>query len=129
MDEKRFIGLKMLAGISGNAWKIGQSSSYIRTITANVSTLPPEVFDSFPINGDSSKKISTVDFALMTYDMNVDQKKSLMEMYGISPDTIANILKVADKLADAMEHPIEDELASSTATDNKSTAYDAVEVD
>ncbi|MBQ8298713.1 MAG: hypothetical protein IJX99_02420 [Clostridia bacterium] len=97
--ENRLKILKMLSTTSDSSWKIGKSDTYINAVSAKISALPAEVFNGFYIDDAKTKKISTVDFALMTYDMAPADKNSLMELYGIHSDTISEILTIADEIA------------------------------
>ena len=102
----------MLSTTSDSSWKIGKSDTYIKAVSAKMSALPAGVFDGFYIDDAKTKKISTVDFALMTYDMAPADRKSLMELYGIHSDTISEILNVANEIA-----AVDDE--DPTITDNQ----------
>ena len=101
--ENRLKVLKMLSTTSDSSWKIGKSDTYIKAVSAKMSALPAGVFDGFYIDDAKTKKISTVDFALMTYDMAPADRKSLMELYGIHSDTISEILTVADEIAEIVD--------------------------
>lgn len=123
--DKRLIGLKMLSSFKNSEWKIGQSDFYINSITSRVAVLPAHIFNNFYINNDSSRPISTVDFALMTYDMGSFEKNRLMELYDIDASTIDEILKAADDISEFLdtfsEQPVERASASpfDDASDNK----------
>ncbi len=101
--ENRLKILKMLSTTSNSSWKIGKSDTYIKAVSAKMGTLPAEVFNGFYIDDAKTKKISTVDFALMTYDMAPADRKNLMELYGIHSDTISEILAVADEIAQIVD--------------------------
>lgn len=102
MDMKLKV-LRILSNMKDRNWKIGQTDEYINAFTSRITSLPQNVFDTFPINADPSKKISTVDFVLMTYDMRVEDRENLMQVYGIEHKTVATILRIADEIADTIE--------------------------
>lgn len=100
--DKRLDALKLLSSTSGK-WKIGMPDSCIAKITKQISYLPAGVFDGFFIDQEEEKKISTVDFALMTYDMSENARMDLMNLYGIHPATVNAIFHVADEIANVIE--------------------------
>ncbi len=61
------------------------------------------MFDDVSAIG-AEKKFSLVDFAVMTYDMNIAERESLMKLYNISPSDIASITHVADGIANLMHY-------------------------
>ena len=99
MKLGRYQALSILSSLNNNNWKIGKTISYVNTINSLLTTLPSNVFEKFPIDEGGNKKISTVEFALMTYEMAPEQRNALMEMYDISSDTMKKIFKVADDIA------------------------------
>ena len=99
MKFGRYKALSILSNLSDSNWKIGKTDSYINTISSMLTTLPSGVFDTFAIDDSGNKKISTVEFALMTYEMAQEQRKALMETYNISTDTMKRIFQVADEIA------------------------------
>lgn len=98
MDEKLKI-LKILANIGDSKWQIGKTDSFISAVNTCASSLPSSVFEKFKLNADPSKKISVVDFVLLTYNMRKEDKENLMEVYGIDHKTIVSILKAASNIA------------------------------
>lgn len=102
--ENRLKILRMLSTTGNSTWKIGKSDTYIKAVSAKINTLPSEVFDGFYIDDAQTKKISTVDFALMTYDMEPANRNNLMELYGIHADTINEILAIADEIAEIKDN-------------------------
>lgn len=112
--DKRLIGLNMLSNFKNNDWKIGKPDFYINSISSKVAALPEHVFNHFYISENSSKQISVVDFALMTYDMGNTDKSRLMELYDIDADTIDKILAVADDISDFLDSISEEKDAQTT---------------
>lgn len=94
--------LQILANCGDRDWKVGKTDSYIKSVSSKIDALPSSVFDKFFIGTDSSRKISTVDFVLMTYDMSSADKKSLMDMYDIDQETVTSILTAADEIVELM---------------------------
>ena len=103
MSDNRLKVLKMLSTASQSDWKIGKSSDFVNAVSAKINTLPASVFSNFSINANGDKKISIVDFALMTYEMTEADRNALMGLYEIDSETIKNILSTADEIAELME--------------------------
>ena len=102
MDKKQK-ALKILSDYTNSNWKIGKSDFDINSISARVSALPTGVFDYFYINTEEKKQISTVDFALMTYDMSEENRLSLMHTYGIKPSDVEAIYSAMNDIADILD--------------------------
>ncbi len=111
--DKTYKGLKILSSLKNNKWKIGKTDAYINTIFSKVSALPPHVFDGFSLTTSQDKKISTVDFALMTYNMSPENQERLMTAYSIDAATLSNILKVADEIGEEIETQESEDLSPS----------------
>ena len=94
--------LKFLANSADSSWKVGKSDSYIKTISSKISNIPPSAFDSFYIDNENQKPISTIDFAVMTYDMSPEDTVSLMNMYSVNKNTLQSVLNIADEIAELM---------------------------
>ena len=103
MSDNRLKVLRMLSNASQSDWKVGKSDDFIRAVSNKIGMLPTGVFDSFNIDAIGNKKISVVDFALMTYEMSDADKNSLMSLYEIDSSTIKNILNTADEIAEIFE--------------------------
>ena len=103
MSDNRLKVLRMLSTASQSDWKIGKSDEFINAVSSKINTLPANVFSNFSINADGDKKISIVDFALMTYEMSDADRNTLMGLYEIDSETIRNILNTADEIAEIME--------------------------
>ena len=103
MSDNRLKVLRMLSNASQSDWKVGKSDDFIKNVSGKISMLPASVFESFSIDANGDKKISVVDFALMTYKMNDIDKNSLMNLYDIDSDTIKSILSAADEIAEIFE--------------------------
>lgn len=103
MSDNRLKILRMLSNIGQTDWKIGKSDNFIKNVSAKIETLPTGVFDKFSIDANGDKKISVVDFALMTYEMSDSDKNSLMSLYEIDSSTINGILSTADEIAEIFE--------------------------
>ena len=103
MSNNRLKVLRMLSTASQSDWKIGKSADLVNAVSAKINSLPANVFNSFSINADNDKKISIVDFALMTYEMSDADRNTLMGVYDIDSETIRNILSTADEIAEIME--------------------------
>lgn len=101
--DRTYKGLKMLSRLGNSKWKIGKTDAYINNIFSKVSALPQHVFDGFCLAKSNDKKISTVDFALMTYDLPLESKEQLMDAYSIDTSTLSTILKVADEIGEEIE--------------------------
>lgn len=99
MNFGRYKALSVLSNLNNSNWKIGKTTDYVNTINSLLATLPSEVFKPFPIDESGNTKISTVEFALITYKMAPERRKFLMENYNISTDTMKKIFKVADDIA------------------------------
>ena len=122
--NNRLTGLNILSNFKNTDWKIGQSDFYINSITSKVSTLPQHFFDHFYINNDSSKAISIVDFALITYDMGITERTRLMELYGIEPQTIDEIMQAADSISeflDSLSKTSSENVQNFSSIDSKNT--------
>ena len=91
MNDNRLKVLRMLSTANHSDWKIGKSSELINAISAKINSLPVDVFANFSISADGNKKISVVDFALMTYEMSDNDRSTLMGLYEIDSETIQNI--------------------------------------
>lgn len=102
MMDKRLNALRLLSNTSGT-WKIGMDDAFISKISNKISMLPSDVYHEFCINHNPDKKISTIDFALMTYDMPEADRLSLMKSFNISPSTIDAILHTADDIVNIIE--------------------------
>ena len=113
--DGRLVGLNMLSNFKNSDWKIGKSDFYINSISSKVSTLPEHVFNHFYISDTSSKQISVVDFALMTYDMGITERNRLMELYGIEADTISEILQTADDISTFLDSLAEQSIEETTS--------------
>ena len=122
MSDNRLKVLRMLSTASHSDWKIGKSSDFVNSVSAKINTLPANVFSCFSINPDNDKKISIVDFALMTYEMNDSDKNTLMDLYEIDSETIRNILNTADEIAEIME----EQSIPVTIEENKSDDFDEI---
>lgn len=103
MSDNRLKVLRMLSSVSQSDWKIGKSDDFINAVSSKIGMLPAGVFDSFSINANGDKKISVVDFALMTYEMSDNDKNALMSLYDIDSSTIKSILSAADEIAEIFE--------------------------
>ena len=103
MSDNRLKVLRMLSNVNQSDWKVGKSDNFVRAVSGKISMLPAGVFDSFSIDANGDKKISVVDFALMTYEMNDSDKNSLMSLYDIDSGIIKNILNTADEIAEIFE--------------------------
>lgn len=103
MSDNRLKVLRMLSTANQSSWKVGKSSEVISAVSSKINTLPANVFSGFSINADGSKKISVVDFALMTYEMSDADRNTLMGLYNIDSETIKSILRTADEIAEIME--------------------------
>ncbi len=103
MSDNRLKVLRMLSTASQSDWKVGKSNEFISAVSSKINTLPANVFSNFCINADGDKKISIVDFALMTYEMSDADRNTLMGLYEIDSETIRNILNTADEIAEIME--------------------------
>lgn len=103
MSDNRLNVLRMLSSVSKSDWKIGKSDDFIKAVSSKIGMLPAGVFDSFSIDANGDKKISVVDFALMTYEMSDVDKNSLMSLYDIDSGTIKSILNAADEIAEIFE--------------------------
>lgn len=122
MSDNRLKVLRMLSTANQSDWKIGKSTEYISAVSSKINTLPASVFSNFSINADGSKKISIVDFALMTYEMSDADRNALMGLYEIDSDTIRNILNTADEIAEIME----EQSIPAAIEDNKSDDFDEI---
>lgn len=103
MSDNRLKVLRMLSNANQSDWKIGKSDDFIKAVSNKIGTLPASVFDSFSIDANGDKKISVVDFTLMTYEMSDFDKNSLMSLYDIDSGTIKSILSTADEIAEIFE--------------------------
>ena len=103
MSDNRLKVLIMLSNASQSDWKIGKSDDFIKAVSNKIGTLPASVFDSFSIDANGDKKISIVDFTLMTYEMSDADKNSLMSLYDIDSGSIKSILSAADEIAEIFE--------------------------
>ena len=103
MSDNRLKVLRMLSNANQSDWKIGKSDDFIKAVSNKIGTLPASVFDGFSIDANGNKKISVVDFALMTYEMSDFDKNSLMSLYEIDSTTIKRILNAADEIAEIFE--------------------------
>lgn len=103
MSDNRLKVLRMLSNASQSDWKIGRSDDFIKAVSSKIDMLPAGVFDSFSIDANGDKKISVVDFALMTYEMNDADKNSLMSLYDIDSSTIKSIFNIADEITEIFE--------------------------
>ena len=106
MSDNRLKVLRMLSSANKSDWKIGKSNDFIRNVSSKIGTLPADVFDKFSIDANGDKKISIVDFALMTYEMSDSDKNSLMSLYEIDSRTINDILRTADEIAEIFESQV-----------------------
>ena len=122
MSDNRLKVLRMLSTASQSDWKVGKSTDFVNAVSAKINTLPANVFNSFSINPNSDKKISIVDFALMTYEMNDTDKNTLMGLYEIDSETIRNILNTADEIAEIME----EQSIPVTIEEDKSNDFDEI---
>lgn len=122
MSDNRLKVLRMLSTASQSDWKVGKSTDFVNAVSAKINTLPANVFNSFCITPDSDKKISIVDFALMTYEMNDADKNTLMGLYEIDSETIRNILNTADEIAEIME----EQSIPVTIEEDKSNDFDEI---
>lgn len=121
MSDNRLKVLKMLSTTNQSGWKVGKSSELINAVSAKINTLPPDVFTKFSINSNGSKKISIVDFALMTYEMSAADRTALMGLYKIDSNTIRNILSTADEIAEILA---QHDIAQSEVTHSHSHKHD-----
>ena len=103
MSDNRLKVLRMLSNVNQSDWKVGKSDDFIKAVSSKIGMLPAGVFDSFSIDANGDKKISIVDFALMTYEMSDVDKNSLMSLYDIDSSTIKSILNAADEIAEIFE--------------------------
>ena len=108
MSDNRLKVLRMLSNASQSDWKVGKSDDFINAVSSKIGMLPAGVFDSFSIDANGDKKISVVDFALMTYEMSDADKNSLMNLYDIDSSTIKSILNAADEIAEIFETQAQD---------------------
>lgn len=97
MDNAKKI-LSMISKITDSSWKIGKSDKYINVVSSKLSNIPQDAFSNFFIDEQCTKKISTVEFALLTYDMNSENKEKLMESYGINTNLVNSILTIAREI-------------------------------
>ena len=129
MGDNRLKVLKMLSNASQSDWKIGKSDDFIRAVSNKIGMLPTSVFDSFSIDANGNKKISVVDFALMTYEMSDADKNSLMSLYDIDSGTIKNILSTADEIAEIFEVQSHEFNFNENITDSSTHSRNAVDND
>lgn len=122
MSDNRLKVLRMLSTASQSDWKVGKSNEFVNAVSAKINTLPASVFSNFSINADGDKKISVVDFALMTYEMNDADRNALMGLYEIDSETIRNILNTADEIAEIME----EQSIPHSINENKSDDFDEI---
>lgn len=122
MSDNRLKVLRMLSTANQSDWKVGKSNEFVNAVSAKINTLPASVFSNFSINADGDKKISVVDFALMTYEMNDADRNALMGLYEIDSETIRNILNTADEIAEIME----EQSIPHSINENKSDDFDEI---
>ena len=103
MSDNRLKVLRMLSNVNQSDWKVGKSDNFVKAVSGKISMLPAGVFDSFSIDANGDKKISVVDFALMTYEMSDNDKNALMSLYDIDSSTIKSILSEADDISEIFE--------------------------